>query len=163
MNHNIRISILIFFSALLILTGCSKPKVEKLMEQIKTLNAENSIIDTIISKVDPDLQNGVILSSFRNPDQRRPSIYKLISQLDSLKEIQEKPLIPEYFYYLSIKAQKTKSLQTYEINIVVDPSYSYLKLISLETDDRKLGHVDINKELEINNELKTELTEIING
>lgn len=105
----------------------------------------------------------MIISSLRNPDQRRPSIYKLITLLDSLKATQEKPLIPEYFFNLSIKAQETRSLETFEINILVDPGYSYLKLISLETSNRKLGHIDINKEFEITNELKVELTQIIKG
>ncbi|RAP75128.1 hypothetical protein DL346_17235 [Paenibacillus montanisoli] len=156
-----RITIFVVLCALLILTSCSKSKEEKLMEQITALNADNSIIDTIITKVDQGLQNGVTLSSLRNPDHRRPSIYKLISQLDSLKVIQDKPLIPEYFYYLSIKAQETQTLQTFDINIVVDPNFSYLKLISLETSNRKLGHIDIDKEFELTNELKAELTQII--
>ncbi len=161
MRTKSRITIFFVLCVLLILTSCSKSKEEKLMEQINSLNEDNSIIDTIISKVDPGLQNGVILSSLRNPDKRRPSIYKLISQLGSLKVIQEKPLIPEYFYNLSIKAQETKSLQTFEINVVVDPGFSYLKFISIETSNRKLGHIEINNEFEITNELKAELTQII--
>ncbi|MBB6679730.1 hypothetical protein [Cohnella lubricantis] len=143
----------------LILVGCSKSKQENLMDQIKTLNAENSVIDTIISKVDPGLQDGVILSSFRNPDQRRPSIYKLISHIDSFKGFQGKPLIPEYYYYLAIRGQKIKSLQTYEINLIVDPSYKYLKLISIGSGDN--NQIIINKEFEITSEMKSELTEII--
>lgn len=43
MQTKSRITISFVLCVLLILTSCSKSKEEKLMEQIKTLNADNSI------------------------------------------------------------------------------------------------------------------------
>ncbi|SDX86871.1 hypothetical protein [Paenibacillus sp. PDC88] len=158
----------LLFSFILItgVIGCSqsdKDTVRTYMNQMKQLNQENSVIDTIVSKTDLEGKSGDIIGSHRDPGDDIGNIYRIVDELDSLNEVVDKPQIPEYYYEMLISAQDKNSLKTFDIRILVDPDITYIKWIDINSSDKKMEGIQINKDYELSENLKTDIKQILNS
>ncbi|WP_454190860.1 lipoprotein [Paenibacillus sp. Marseille-Q7038] len=152
---------IIFFSVIL-LAGCSKSKTESLIDEVKQLDNENSVVDVLVSNMDPLGNNAELQFSVRNDKDgfEGDLIFDVIDEIFNLEEVTTtKPEIPEYNTGLTFSAQRKEDLKLYEIQMMVDSELKYVKLFNVQSENVK---VDYNKFYHLTETLKANMKEIIN-
>ncbi|WP_160035306.1 hypothetical protein [Paenibacillus sp. An7] len=155
-----RICIILF--SVILLAGCSKSKTDVLIDEVKHLDNDNSVVDLMVSKLDPLGNNAEFQFSVRNKNDDLVGnlIFKIIDDIFDLEEvITTKPEIPEYNTGLTFSAQRKEDLKFYEIRMMVDSELKYVKLFSVQSENTK---VDYNKFYYLTDTLKADIQEIIN-
>lgn len=153
-----RICIILF--SVILLAGCSKSKTDTLMDEVKHLNNENSVVDLMVSKLDPLGNNAEFQFSVRNKKDVLVGnlIFKIIDEIFDLEEVSTKPEIPEYNTGLTFSAQRKEDLKFYEIQMMVDSELKYVKLFHVQSENTK---VDYYKFYYLTDTLKANIEEII--
>lgn len=153
--------ILIIFLSFILLAGCSKSKTETLIDEVKQLDNDNSVVDIMVSKLDPLGNNADFQFSVRNNKDgfEGDLIFEVIDEIFDLEEVTIKPEIPEYNTGLTISAQRKEDLKLYDIQFMVDSELKYVKLINVQSENEK---VEYNKFYHLSETLKANIKEIIN-
>lgn len=154
--------ILIIVLSVILLAGCSKSKTETLIDEVKRLDNENSVVDVLVSNMDPLGNNAELQFSVRNDKDGFEGnlIFDVIDEIFDLEEVTTtKPEIPEYNTFLTFSAQRKEDLKLYEIQMMVDSELKYVKLIDVQSENAK---VDYNKFYHLTDTLKANMKEIIN-
>ncbi|MEF3353805.1 hypothetical protein PV403_11490 [Paenibacillus sp. GYB006] len=155
-----RICIILF--SVILLAGCSKSKTETLIDEVKQLDNENSVVDVLVSNLDPLGNNAEFQFSVRNDKDgfEGDLIFDVIDEIFDLEEvITTKPEIPEYNTGLTFSAQRKEDLKLYEVQMMVDSELKYVKLFNVQSENAK---VDYNKFYYLTDTLKANIQEIIN-
>lgn len=153
-----RICIILF--SVILLAGCSKSKIEILINEVKQLNNENSVVDVLVSKLDPLGNNAEFQFSVRNKNDDLVGnlIFKIIDQIFDLEEVTTKPEIPDYNTGLTFSAQRKEDMKFYEIRMMVDSELKYVKLFNVQSENTK---VDYNKFYYLTDTLKADIQKIL--
>lgn len=154
-----RICIILF--SVILLAGCSKSKTETLINEVKQLDNDNSVVDLMVSKLDPLGNNAEFQFSVRNDKDgfEGDLIFDVIDVIFDLEEvITTKPEIPEYNTGLTFSAQRKEDLKLYEIQMMVDSELKYVKLFYVQSENTK---VDYNKFYYLTDTLKADIQKIL--
>ncbi|WIV21117.1 hypothetical protein QPK24_10795 [Paenibacillus polygoni] len=153
-----RICIILF--SVILLAGCSKSKTDVLIDEVKHLDNDNSVVDLMVSKLDPLGNNAEFQFSVRNDKDGLEGdlIFKIIDQIFDLEEVTTKPEIPDYNTGLTFSAQRKEDLKFYEIRMMVDSELKYVKLFNVQSENTK---VDYNKFYYLTDTLKADIKKIL--
>lgn len=127
----------ILLLVIVVLSGCSSEN-GAVEEEIEALSPDNSVIDTIVSKLNGASNDDELLNTVRSTEGlEEQQVYVLLENLFRLEEMEEKPIIPDYYYGIIVSAQRSEDMKTYEIELQVDPELTYLKILSIETNENQ--------------------------
>lgn len=149
-------------AVILLISACSNKSdiYSDMISEFSKLNQSNTTaIDTNVGKSDALGQNSKLLYSLRNTtDEDGKEIETFLAELVTMKEnFEEKPQIPEFFYDVYISAQD-KSLETYEMRVLIDDRIGYMILKEMKYGDHKYAK---DRYFNLNDNLKKSFGKIL--